>query len=90
MAFRLRLQRMKNQGNMRTRISLEKHKDPNIAETLTATIERKLAPLLALENQDAETDALINIFHTAVTETANNIPGKHRLAKKSWVMDNIL
>ena len=45
--------------------------------------------LLALENQDTEID-LINSFNTAVTETANNIPGKHRPAKKPWVTDNIL
>ena len=47
-------------------------------------------PLLALENQDTEIAALINSFNTVVTETANNILGKHRPAKKPWVTDNIL
>ena len=37
-----------------------------------------------------EIDALINSFNTAVTETANNILGKHRPAKKPWVAENIL
>ena len=32
MTFRLRLQRMKNQGNIRIRFSLEKVRDPNIAD----------------------------------------------------------
>ena len=32
MTFRLRLQRMKNQGNIRIRFSLEKLKDPKIAD----------------------------------------------------------
>ena len=82
MTFRLRLQRMKNQGNIRIRFSLEKLKDPNIAEIFRAAIGGKLAPLLALENQDTEIDALINSFNTAVRETANNILGKHRPAKK--------
>ena len=50
----------------------------------------KLAPLLALENQDTEIDALINSFNTVVTETANNILGKQRPAKKPRVTDNIL
>ena len=50
----------------------------------------KFAPLLALENQDTEIDALINSFNTAVTEKANNILDKHRPAKKPWVTDNIL
>ena len=91
MTFRLCLQRMKNQGNVRIRFSLEKLKDPNIAEIFRATIGGKLAPPLALENQDTEIDALINSFNTAVTETANNILGKHRPAKKPWVTDsNIL
>ena len=53
-----------------------------------ATIGGKFAPLLALENQDIDIDALINSFNTAVTETANNILGKHRPAKKPWVTDN--
>ena len=50
----------------------------------------QFAPLLALENQDTEIDVLINSFNTVVTETANNILGKHQPAKKPWVTDNIL
>ena len=46
-------------------------------------IEGKFAPLLALQNQDTEIDALINSLNTAVTETDNNILGKHLPAKKS-------
>ena len=90
MSFRLRLHRMKNQGHIRTRFSLQNLKDPNIAEIFRATIGGKFAPLLSLENQDTEIDALINSFNTSVTETANNILGKHRPAKKLWVTDNIL
>ena len=90
MAFKLRLQRVKNQGSISIRFSLEKLKDPNIAEIFRATIGGNFAALLALENQDIEIDALINSFNTAVTETANNILGKHRPAKKPWVTDNIL
>ena len=85
MTLRLRLQRMKNQGTIRIRFSLEKLKDPNIA-----TIGGKFGPFLALENHDTKIDSLINIFNTAVTETANNILGKHRPAKKPWVTDSIL
>ena len=63
------------------RFGQEKLKDPNIAEIFRARTGGKFAPLLALENQDTEIDALINSFNTAVTETAN-ILGKHRAAKK--------
>ena len=52
MTFKLRLQRVKNQGSIRIRFSLEKLKDPNIAKIFQATIGGKFAPLLALENQD--------------------------------------
>ena len=90
MTFKLRLQTVKNQGSIGIRFSLDKLKDPNIAEFFQATIGGKLAPLLALENQDTEIDALFNSFNTAVTETANNILGNHRPAKKNWVTDNIL
>ena len=51
MTFRFRLQRVKNQGSIRIRFSLEKLKDPNITENFFwATIGGKFAPLLALEN----------------------------------------
>ena len=90
MTCKLRLQRVKNQGSLRIRFSLEKLKDPNIAEMFQATVGGKFAPLLALENHDTEIDAWINSFNTAVTETANNILGKHRPTKKPWVTDNIL
>ena len=88
--FRLHLQRMKNEGNIRIRFSMEKLKDPNIAEIFQATIGGKFAPLLVYENQDTEIDALITSFKSAVTETAKTILGKHRPAKKPWVTDNIL
>ena len=90
MTFRLRLQRMKNQGNVRTMFSLEKLKEPNIVEIFRTTIGENCAPLLVLENQDTEINALINSFNTAVKETANNILSKDRPAKKPWVTDNIL
>ena len=54
MTFKLRLQRVTNQSSIRIRFSLEKLKEPNIAEIFQATIGRKFAPLLALENQDTE------------------------------------
>ena len=79
---------MKNQGNIRIRFSLEKLKDPNIPKMFRGTIGGKFAPLLALENHDTKTDALINSFDTALMETANNILGKHRPAKKPRVTDN--
>ena len=85
----LRLQRVKNQGSIRIRFSLEKFKDPNIAEFFRATIGGKFAPLFAFENQDTEIDALIKSFNTAMTETANNILGTHQPANKPWFMDNI-
>ena len=82
MTFKLRLQLVKNQGSIMIRFNLEKLKDPNIAEVFQATIGGKFAPLLALENQDTDIDALINSFNTAVTETATNILGKDRSANK--------
>ena len=69
MTFKLRLQRVKNQGSKRIRFSLETEaKDPNNANIFRATIGGKFAPLLALENQDTEIDGLINSFNTAMTE----------------------
>ena len=81
---------MKSQGNNRIRFSLEKLKDPNIADIFRATIGGKFAPLLVLGNQDTGIDSLINRCNTTVTETANDILGKHRPTKKPWVADDIL
>ena len=74
---RLRLQRVKKQGNTRIRFNLEELKYPNIAEFFRATIGGKFVPLLARENQDTEIDALINSFNTAMTDATNNILGKN-------------
>ena len=91
MTFRLRLQRIKYQGSIGIRFSLEKLKSPTLQKCFESrTIGGNFAPLLTLENQDTETDTLINNFNTAVTETVNNILGKHRPAKKPWVTDYIL
>ena len=80
--FRFHLHSVKNQGCIRLRFSLEKLKDPNIAQIFRAITGGKFAPLLTLENQGIVIDDLINSFNTAVTETANNVLGKHRPAKK--------
>ena len=88
--LQLRLQKVKNQGSIKIRFSLEKLKNPNIADIFQATIGGKFTPLLDLENQDTDIDVLINSFNTAVTETAKNILGKHRPAQKPWVTDSIL
>ena len=90
MTFRLRLQRMKKQANIRTKFSLEKLDGPTVAENFRATIGGKFAPLLVLNNQDTKIDTLVGSFDTAVTKTANDIIGKHRSTKKPWVTDDIL
>ena len=56
MTFRFRLLTMKNKGNIRIRFSLEKSKDPNIADIFQATIGGKFTSLLAFENQDTKID----------------------------------
>ena len=83
MTFKLCLQSAKKQGKVRIRFSLEKLKDPKIAEIFRAAIGGKLAPLLALETQDTNIDSLSNSFNTAVTQTANNILGKNTDRQRS-------
>ena len=51
-------------------------------DDLQATIGGKFAPLLAPENRDIKTDALINSFNTVLTETANKILGKTPTSKE--------
>ena len=84
MTFRLRLHRMKNQGNVRSGSVMRNSRTPTSQNFCEQRKEEKFASLLVLDNQDTEIDALIKCF-----KTANNILGKHRPAKKPWVTDNI-
>ena len=43
-----------------------------------------------MSNDDTDIDSMITTFNTAVTETASEILGKHRLKKKTWITAEIL
>ena len=53
-------------------------------------IGRRSAPLTIMSNEDTDIDSMITTFNTAVTETASEILGKHRLKKKPWITAEIL
>ena len=69
---------------------LEKQKDPTVAKAFQAKIGGKFAPLILLENENNDIDTMITAMNIAVTETANEILGKHRSIKKPWVTSDIL
>ena len=52
MTFRLRLKRISKQKHTRLKLDLEKLKDPNVLETLQATMGGKFAPLTIMSNKD--------------------------------------
>ena len=76
--FRHHLQRIKNQGNIRISINFLSNDRRKVCSTPRPWKSG---------NRNRRLDQQIN---TAVTETANNILGKHRPAMKPWVTDNIL
>ena len=82
MTFHLRLKRISKPKHTRFKSDLEKLKDPDVLETFQAVIGGKFAPLPIINNEDADMDLMITIFNTAVTETANEILGKHCQNKK--------
>ena len=43
----------------------------------------RFAPLTIMSNEGTDVDSMITTFNTAVTETANEILGKHRQKKKN-------
>ena len=43
----------------------------------------KFAPLTIMNSEDTDMDSMVTTFNTAVTETANEILGKHRQRKKT-------
>ena len=61
-----------------------------MAKAFQAKIGGKFAPLILLENENNDIDTMITAMNIAVTETANEILGKHRRIKKPWVTSDIL
>ena len=90
MTFKLHLKRVKEQGHTRIKFDLEKLKDPTIAEAFQAMIGGKFAALTTLCDDDRDIDMIVNTFNTEVTDTANEILGKHRTVKKPWVTNDVL
>ena len=86
MTFKLHLKRTKKQGHARIRFDMDKLKDPQVAEVFQAMIGGKFAALSILDSDMDLTDT----FNAAVTNTANEILGKHRPVKKPWVTAEIL
>ena len=50
----------------------------------------KFPALTTLCDDDREIDTIANTLKTAVTDTANEILGKHRTVKKPWVTNDVL
>ena len=90
MTFRLPLKRIIKLTNTRIKYDLEKLKDPTVAKAFQAKIGRTFAPLILLENENNDIATMITAMNTAVTETTNEIIGKHRRIKKPWVTSDIL
>ena len=90
MNFRIHFKKVFKKGPTRIRFDLDKLKDPQIAESFQAMIGGKFAPLITLDADQTDMNSLINTFNTAVTDTANEILGKHRPVKKPWVTSDVL
>ena len=90
MTFRLRLKRIIKPTNTRIKYDPEKLKDPTVAKAFQAKIDGKFAPLILLENENNDIDTMITAMNIAVTETANEIPGKHRRLEKPWYTSDII
>ena len=59
-------------------------------DTFQAIIDGKFAPLTIMNNEDSDVNSTITTSNTAVTETANEIFGKHCKKKKPWITAEIL
>ena len=89
MTFRPRLKQISKPKHTRLKFDLEKLKDPNVLETFQAMIGGRFAPLTIMSNEDTDIDSMITTFNTAVTETSNEIVGKHRRKKKTRITAEI-
>ena len=90
MTFHLRLKRVSKPKQLKLEFDLVKLKDPDVFETFQALIGGSFAPLIIMNNEDANMDSMITTFNTAVAETTSKILAKHRQKKKPWVTAEIL
>ena len=90
MTFHVCLKRTSKPKHTRLKFDLEKLKYPNVLETFQAMIGGKFAPPTIMNNKDKDLDSMITTFSTAVTKTASELLGKHRLKKEPWVTAEIL
>ena len=87
--FGLHLGRAKRQCNTGIGFDLRGLGDPEVAEIFRAGMGWRFAALSILDS-GMGVDMLTDTFHTAVTDTANEILGKYHPVKKSWVTTDIL
>ena len=87
MTFRVRLKRARKLNQPRLKFDHEKLRDPDVACTFQATINRKFAPLIGLSDEDMDT--MITTYNTAVTDAASEILGKKSRWKKPWVTKDV-
>ena len=90
MTFKLHLKKVMKQGPTRIKFNLEKLRDPDVTEAFKAMIGGKFAALTLLDADDTDMETMIDSFNAAVTETANEVLGKHRPVKKPWVTTDVL
>ena len=89
MTFKLHLKRTKKQQHARIKFDVDKLEDRHVAEVFQAMIGGKFAALSILDS-DMDLQTLTDTFNAAVTDTGNEILGKHRPVKKPWVTAEIL
>ena len=70
-------------GQHKDQVQSGKLKDPKIADFFRATIGGKFAPLLALENQYTEIDALINSFKHCLDRNSQQHPWQTPTSKEA-------
>ena len=86
LTLKLKLKTQKKHCNTRIRFSLDKLKDPHVAEIFEANIGGKFATLNLLQDIDLLTDKMEEVM----TETATKVLGKDRKKNKPWITDDIL
>lgn len=88
MTFRMRLSKEKKVSQRRTKFDLEKLKDREVAEKYRSELAGRFAPLLLLTNEEPQ--QLCDQFTDITFNTANEILGKAKPIKRSWITPEIL
>ena len=88
--FKLKLSTKNRRRNDRVVFDLDKLKDNTTKAKFQSELTSKFAPLMLIQAEEQQPQALCDKFTTGITETAKSILGKRRKTRRPWITKEVL